>query len=129
MKEFSKKWNKSKNPKKQRKYRRNASQHLRKNMMSAHLSDALKKRYNRRSIGVRTGDTVKVMRGDFKGRSGKVLDVNRDDYRITIEDVKKTQSSGKDVNIFIPVSNVKIMELDTDDKKRLSKLREKQESK
>jgi len=36
-------------------------------------------------MGIRRGDTVKVMAGRSKGKTGKVLTVNREKGRITVE--------------------------------------------
>jgi large subunit ribosomal protein L24 len=37
------------------------------------------------SLGIRRGDTVKVMAGRSKGRTGKVLNVNPETRRVTVE--------------------------------------------
>lgn len=129
MKKFSKKWKSSKNPKKQRKYRANAPLHIRGNMVSANLSKTLRERYGKRSIGLRKNDVVKILTGNFKGQSGKVLDVDRKNYKITIEDINRTQSSGREVNVPIDPSNVQITELNKEDRKRIKKLKSKKQSK
>lgn len=49
---------------KQRKARANAPLHKKRRMVSAHLDSALMKEYNVRSVAVRKGDTVRVIRGD-----------------------------------------------------------------
>ena len=36
-------------------------------------------------LGIRHGDTVKVMAGRSKGKTGKVLSVNREKRRVTVE--------------------------------------------
>jgi len=41
----------------------------------------------RTNLHVNTGDTVRVVRGDDKGREGKVIRVNRKTGRITVEGV------------------------------------------
>jgi len=38
----------------------------------SNLSDDLRKQYKKRSAGVIKGDTVKIMRGEYKGVEGKV---------------------------------------------------------
>ena len=60
----------SKQPRKQRKARYNAPLHIRQKFMGARLSESLSKEYGTRSAPVIAGDTVKVMRGDFKGTEG-----------------------------------------------------------
>ena len=69
---FSKDWKKSTQPRKQRKYRYNAPLNIKSKFMSSHLSKELKAKYNKRNIEVRKGDTVKVVRGQYKGKTGKV---------------------------------------------------------
>ena len=62
-KEFNKEWKASNQPRKQRKYRWNAPIHLREKMLSSHLSKDLRKKYSRRSFGLKKGDTIKIMNG------------------------------------------------------------------
>ena len=72
-KKFSTAWKSSSKPKKQKKYLLNAPLHLKHHFVQVHLSKELRKKYNRRSISVRKGDKVKVMRGSFKKHEGKVV--------------------------------------------------------
>ena len=65
-KKFSREWIRSKQPRKQRKYNYNAPLHIKGKFMAAHLSKDLMKKYNRRSIRVRKGDKVILLRGQFK---------------------------------------------------------------
>ncbi|HSQ01903.1 MAG TPA: 50S ribosomal protein L24, partial [Methanobacterium sp.] len=51
-------------PRKQRKFIYKAPLHIRHKLMSVTLSEELREQYGRRSLPVKTGDTVKVMRGD-----------------------------------------------------------------
>ena len=69
-KKFSKKWKASGKARKQRKYVANAPLHIKKKFLSANLSKELRKKYGR-SLQIRKGDSVKVMRGKFKGKTGK----------------------------------------------------------
>ena len=78
MKTWSKSWKSSKNPKKQRKYRFRAPIHIKKKFCNVHLSTELRTKYNKRSVVVVTGDKVKILRGQFKGHTGKVEKVDRD---------------------------------------------------
>ena len=63
--------------------------------MSCHLSKDLKTKYEVRSIPVRKGDVVKVMRGSFKTREGKVQTVYRKKWCIHVEKVTKEKTNGK----------------------------------
>ncbi len=61
----------SKSPRKQRNFVRNLALHLRKNLCVCHLSKELRKEIGKRSLTVRSGDKVKVMRGGQKKKEGK----------------------------------------------------------
>lgn len=105
-------------PSKQRKRLYNAPYHLRGKIMSAHLSDDLRKTYEARSLPIRTGDVVRVMRGDYKGIEGKVTKVDRKKYRIYIEGITRQRVDGTTVPVPIHPSNVEIIKLNLDDKIR-----------
>ncbi|TNV72962.1 hypothetical protein FGO68_gene1438 [Halteria grandinella] len=62
---------------KSRKAHFSAPSSIRRKIMSSHLSKDLRTKYEVRSIPVRKGDTVKIMRGTNKGREGKVQAVYR----------------------------------------------------
>ena len=78
----------------QRKMRANAPAHIKRKMLSSHLSADLQKEYGKRSARVCLGDTVMVLRGgeDIRGVEGKVIGVMTDEGRITIEGVTINQA-------------------------------------
>ncbi len=108
----------SKDPTKQRKKILTAPQHVLKNLMSAHLSKELVEKYNRRAIPIRKGDTVKVLRGEFKGIQGKVINVDLKKMRVFIENITRKKVDGSTVNVPIHVSKVMITQLNLDDEYR-----------
>lgn len=122
-KQFSTSWKGSKQPRKQRKYRAKAPQHVKQKMLSAHLSKELRAKYSRRAFGVRKGDTVKIMNGEFKGKSGKIIAVDLIRLRASIEGIQMQKKEGSKVNVFIPVSNLLITELNLDDKMRVDSIK------
>ena len=77
MKTFSKYWKASRKPKKQRKYQYNAPLHIRNKLVSSRLSKELAKKYGARNITLKKGDKVKIMRGQFSGKTGKVRHIHR----------------------------------------------------
>ena len=88
--------------------------------MSAHLSKDLISKYQTRSIPVRNGDTVKVMRGPNKNREGKVTEVYRRRWCIHIEKLVKEKMNGQQSKIPIHPSNVVVTNLRLDkDRKAL----------
>jgi large subunit ribosomal protein L24 len=86
--------------------------------MSAHLSEELRKQYSFRSLPVRTGDVVMVMRGDHKGHTGKVIRLDHEKYRIYIEGLIRKKADGSEVPIPVHPSKVQIMKLNLDDEWR-----------
>ncbi len=88
--------------------------------MRAHLSKELREKYGYRSFGLRKGDTVKIVRGKFRGKEGVVEKVSGD--KIYLENIKIEKQEGKRVPVPIHVSNVIITKLVLEDKKRKEKL-------
>lgn len=125
---FSVKWLGSKQARKQRKYRANAPLHLRHKLMSANLSKELRKKYNKRSLPLRKDDNVKIMRGKFKGKSGKVSDVDLSRTRISIAGIQNQKKDGTKINVYFNPSKLQIQELILEDKERIKKLGEKNAS-
>lgn len=119
MKEFSAQWKLSKDPGKKRKYLARAPLHLRRKMMAAHLSKDLRQKYKRRSLPVRKGDTVKIMRGQFRKAVGKIANIDLKHYRVYVEGAQLGKKDGTKVYYPIHPSNLMIQELSLDDKKRI----------
>ncbi|MEM2337218.1 MAG: 50S ribosomal protein L24 [Candidatus Bathyarchaeia archaeon] len=109
---------KTSKPSKQRKALFQAADHVRYKHFAAPLSPELRKTYGTRSLPVRSGDTVRVMRGDRKGFEGKVSRVDRKKYRIYVEGLTREKVDG--TTVFVPVhpSKVMITKLNLDDKWR-----------
>ena len=124
-KKFSVSWKSSKNPRKQRLYRMNAPLHIKQKFMSAHLSKELKKKYNIRSFGLKKGDKVKIVRGQFKKHEGKIDKVNMKKCRVYINGVEVVKKDGTKVSRPINPSNVIITEINLDDKMRQKQLERK----
>ncbi len=116
-------------PSKQRKRLYNAPLHIRYKMFSAPLSPELKEKYGIKSLPVRTGDTVRIMRGSFKGFEGKVREVDRKKYRIFVEGVTREKVDGTTLFMGIHPSKVMIVDLNLDDKWRREILEKKRKLK
>ncbi len=128
-KKFSTNWKSSKQPRKQRKYLANAPLHIRKKFVSVNLSKELRKKYGKRNIPVRKGDKVKIMRGKFKNKTGKVLEIKLKTGKIYVEGIQVKKQDGSKVNVPLRNSNLQIIELNLEDKKRIKKLEGKEEKK
>jgi len=122
---FSKSWRSSKQPRKQRKYSANAPLHLKRKLLSVNLSRELRKKYGKRNISLRKGDIVKIMRGKFKGKQGKVTEVKTKMEKIFIEKIQIKKKDGSSVNVPLKASNLQIIELNTEDRKRKLKIQDK----
>ena len=116
---WSRTWVRSKKPRKQRKYIYNAPLHIKRRMMAAPLSEELKKEYKINALPVRKGDTVKIMRGDFKGQVGKITKVMVKKMRVHVDIAKRKNLKGEEKFIPIHPSNLMILELYSEDKKRI----------
>lgn len=93
--------------------------------VSSNLSDDLRKQYNMRSTSVIKGDTVKIMRGEYKGVEGKVEKINTIKGRLSIEGVQREKIKGGQVKVQIHASNVVISSLKLDDDYRKNKIENK----
>jgi len=124
-KKFSKHWKASSQPRKQRKYQANAPIHLRKKFVSINLSKELRKKLGKRNIPVRKDDKVKIKRGKFKGKEGKVLEVNLKKAKIIVEGIQVKKMDGSKANVKMQPSNLQIIEL-TERKSKENKKSEKE---
>src|SRR4030042_429208 len=100
-KQFSTKWKASKQPRKQRKYTAKAPLHIKRKLLGVNLSKELRKKYSRRNIPVRKGDTVKILRGKFKKKSGKIISVDTKTSKLKIEGIMIKKQDGSKVNVRI----------------------------
>ena len=128
---------KSRKPGKQRKAQANAPLHVKRKRIRARLQ--LDKPDERiaglRSVTVRVGDTVRVVRGDFShggkrvgGKrnadplTGKVINVDSKNGRIFVEGATTTKSDNREEAVPVHASNVVVTKLDETDKLRMQKL-------
>ena len=107
---------------KQRKELFNAPLHKRRKWISAHLEENLLLKYDKRGVPVIKGDTVKVMRGSFKGHEDKVAHINISRRQVEIEGMTMTKADNKKIAKPIHASNLMITKLNLTDKWRRSKL-------
>lgn len=90
----------------------------RRDMMAAHLSKELRKQYKRRSMSVRKGDEVKIIRGDHFGKAGEVVDIDLKKYMIFVNGVTIKRTVGTEKQVAVEPSNVVITSLKLDDNMR-----------
>jgi len=84
--------------------------------MSVHFDDKLMLKYGLRSIPVRKGDVVKVVRGSFRGQPpSKVLKVNYRRRLVEIEDATVSKSDKKKVPRRFSPSNLVLTKINLTD--------------
>ena len=112
------KLSRSRQPRKQRKAYFKAPLHVRQKFMTAPLSPELREKYGVRSLPVRKGDKVRVMRGDFKGHEGEVVRVDLKRIRVFVDGVTIKKADGTPVFRPLHPSNLMIVSLKLDDQMR-----------
>ncbi len=108
----------SSKPSKQRKAFFNAPLHIRHKFFNAPLSPELREKYGVKRLPVRKGDVVRIMRGDFAGHEGKVVEVDLKRIRIYVEGAQIKKADGTPVYYPIHPSKVMIVKLDLSDPRR-----------
>ena len=122
---FSLSWIRSKQPRKQRKYRHNAPLHIKKKFISVNFTKELREKYSKRNLPVIKGDKVKIMRGQFKGKIGLVEKVDMRNIKILVQGAENIKKDGSKTSYPISPSNLMITELKLEDKKRKASLERK----
>ncbi|RLG14206.1 MAG: 50S ribosomal protein L24 [Candidatus Nanohalarchaeota archaeon] len=117
--EFSKNWISSSQRRKQRKYRYNAPLHIKKKFLRCNLSKFLRGEMKRKNIIVIKGDKIRVMRGDFKNKEGKVREVSPSKTKVYVEEIKKKGEKGKEIFVPLNPSNIQIIELNLKNPRRI----------
>ena len=118
---WSKSWKSSTNPSKQRKYRRNAPQHVKDNLVSANLSHELRNQLDTRNLQLNLGDRVEVTRGDFKNSSGIISNINRDEQKVYINGLEVERQDGSTSQVPFKPSNLQIQALNLENMERIEK--------
>ena len=102
-----------------------APAHRRSRNVGANLSPDLRTQYGIRSIRVKEGDSVKVMRGEYKGIEGKINKVHAKEGRLAIEGIQREKVRGGNIAVLIHASKVMVVALNLEDKWRQAMLERK----
>lgn len=102
-------------PRKERKTLYNLPVHKNRARIASHLDGPLMEKHQKRSTTLRKGDTVRIMRGEFAGVSGKVLDVNTRTGKVTVDGVTVSKAKATQVARALDPSNLVITKLDLTD--------------
>jgi large subunit ribosomal protein L24 len=99
-----------------------ATFHTKSKQLGSALSKDLHKKYGKRSVRVVEGDSVTILRGEFKGVDGKVAKISTQKSSVAIEGVKKEKTKGDKFDVYIHTSNLVVTSLNTEDRWRILKL-------
>jgi large subunit ribosomal protein L26e len=69
--------------------------------MSSHLNKSLREQYKIRSLPIKRGDEVKILKGKGKGKTGKVVQVYRKRNVIYVDKVQRDKQNGQ--TVFLPI--------------------------
>ena len=86
------------------------------------LSAELRGKHGKRSVRPRVGDSVKIVRGEFKGIEGKITRVDSFSGVVNVEGVTHEKLKGGTAPVPIHSSNVLVTALTLEDKQRKHKL-------
>lgn len=114
----------------QRRRMAKAPLHRKRILASAHLAPELHDKAKGRlprALPVRKGDTIRVMRGGFRGREGKVVSVDRTDGTVVVEGITIEKVDEKKVARPLHASNLLIIRMDDTDAWRRRKFEERKE--
>ena len=102
-------------PRRQRKSVYEATTFERRILMTVPLSRDLRRRFRRRSVPLRKGDTVMVMSGSFAGREERVAKIDRRGYSVTLDNVTLKSGESKLKPLAIKTSHLVLTKLNLAD--------------
>ncbi|HEV2429662.1 MAG TPA: 50S ribosomal protein L24 [Thermoplasmata archaeon] len=105
----------SRQPRKQRRAGFTADHFERRRRMALPLSRELRKRYGRRSLGVRKGDTVRILSGSYVGREERVAHIHRRTYAVTLDNITGKTAEAKLKPLPIRLSHLVLTRLNLSD--------------
>ena len=85
----------------QRKRQLGAPSSIKRRLMSCHLVKTLRDQYKIRSLPIKRGDEVKILKGKSKGKAGKVVQVYRKRNVIYVDKVNREKQNGQ--SVFLPI--------------------------
>jgi large subunit ribosomal protein L24 len=103
----------------------NAPLHKLGKIINARLSDDLRTKYAFKTVRIKKGDSVKIVRGEYAGVEGKVTGVNVENGTISVEGVYRERVKGEQTPVMITASKVMITSLNLEDKLRKTRFESK----
>ena len=86
------------------------------------LSSELREKYKRRTVKPRKGDSVRIVRGEFKGIEGKITKVLPREGTLNVEGVTREKQKGGTSPVPIVSSNLVVTAVVVEDKTRKKRL-------
>lgn len=126
--QFSKTWNSSIQPRKQRKFRYNAPDNIKRKFLTVNLAKDIRDKHGARNAKIRKGDRVKVLRGNFTSKTGTVDRVDLTNLKIYVTGIEVSKRDGSKAKVGLNPTNLQIIELKLDDKFRKQKFSPKKKS-
>jgi large subunit ribosomal protein L24 len=108
----------SKSPRKQRRRVQNAALHERKNLLKCRLDEFLQEEYGLRSLVIKKGDLVRIMRGQFRDTESKVTNVSYKKGVVYLDNTTITKADGKEAAVPIHPSNLMLVKLEVDEERK-----------
>jgi large subunit ribosomal protein L24 len=110
---------KTKNPGKQKKAFYSAPIHKRRKALVAPLDKNIQKDIGKKKIAIRKGDSVKILIGQYKNKSGKVERVDYTNRKIYLKGIVYKTNKGEEKLVPFTPSNLLLTDVILDDEKRI----------
>ncbi|MFO8020331.1 MAG: 50S ribosomal protein L24 [Promethearchaeia archaeon] len=107
----------SKKPKKQRKSLKTAKNHQRSKLLSTRLADFLQEEYGVKQLPLRVGDSIRIVKGEFKDFEGEVVEIDSKKQRAKIKEAVFEKTDGTEFHPSIHISNLIITSFKEEGKK------------
>ena len=85
----------------QRRLQLSAPSSIKRRLMSCHLSKTLRQTHKIRALPIKRGDEVKILKGKFKAKTGKVVQVYRRRSVIYVDKIQREKQNGQ--TVFFPI--------------------------
>ena len=82
------------------------------------MNKRLRERLGRRSIQLRKGDSVKVLRGSKRGSEGKITEIDYKKGVVFIEKLVRKKADGTEIQVPVKTSNLLVLDVDESDARR-----------
>jgi len=97
---------KSKKPSKQHKALFNSKNHQRSKLLTCRLADFVQEEFGIKRIPIRTGDSVRITKGEFKDFEGEVIRLDRKKRLAYLKEVQFSKSDGTNYSVPLAISKL-----------------------